>query len=81
MQDIKSENGFNAVKLCFLILRCISENQTVNTMIHDDKCRIQVQLYRLPMRHRKSAIEKSPIPQPLIYLLLGRCLVNILHNN
>ena len=35
MQDIKSESRLNLVKLCFIILTCISEDQYANALMSD----------------------------------------------
>ncbi|XP_049813161.1 armadillo-like helical domain-containing protein 3 [Schistocerca nitens] len=70
MQDTKSEASTNNVKLCFLILTCISEDQYANSLMHDANLIFKVQLHRLPMRHRKLAVDKISPAQPLASTLL-----------
>lgn len=41
------------MKLCFLILTCIAEDQYANSMMHDSNLTYKVLLHRAPMRHRK----------------------------
>ncbi|XP_015524466.1 armadillo-like helical domain-containing protein 3 [Neodiprion pinetum] len=57
------------VKLCFLILSCIAEDQYANSLIHDANLAFKAQLHRLPMRHRKLQ-EKVALIQPLAATLL-----------
>jgi hypothetical protein len=35
MQDVKSEASSNLVKLCFIILTCIAEDQYANALMSD----------------------------------------------
>lgn len=53
MQDNKNESSAANLKLCFLILTCISEDQYANSMMHDSNLTYKVLLHRAPMRHRK----------------------------
>lgn len=71
MQDTKTEAGFNTVKLCFLILSCIAEDQYANSIMHDVSLTFKVQLHRLPMRHRKPTADRPAVSQPLASTLLG----------
>ncbi|XP_065220858.1 armadillo-like helical domain-containing protein 3 [Planococcus citri] len=68
MQDTKSEESNNNVKLCFIILTCITEDQYANSLMHDLHLLYKVQLFRMPMRHRQVTQEKSS--QPLAATLL-----------
>lgn len=75
MQDNKNESSATNMKLCFLILTCISEDQYANSMMHDSNLTYKVLLHRAPMRHRKLPQVISPI-SPLklnivIYTLYG----------
>lgn len=71
MQDTKTEASFNTVKLCFLILSCIAEDQYANSIMHDVSLTFKVQLHRLPMRHRKPTADRTAVSQPLASTLLG----------
>lgn len=71
MQDTKTESGANTVKLCFLILSCITEDQYANSIMHDVSLTFKVHLHRLPMRHRKPNADRSTVSQPLASTLLG----------
>uniref|UniRef100_A0A1B6C119 Armadillo-like helical domain-containing protein n=1 Tax=Clastoptera arizonana TaxID=38151 RepID=A0A1B6C119_9HEMI len=72
MQDTKCDASVNNVKLCFIILTCISEDQYANSLMHDSNLLFKVQLYRLPMRHRKFISEKAsqPLANTLMDLLV-----------
>lgn len=70
MQDTKTDTGTNTVKLCFLILSCISEDQYANSLMHDISLTFKVHLHRMPMRHRKPTNDRSPLSQPLASTLL-----------
>lgn len=70
MQDTKTDAGMNTVKLCFLILSCIAEDQYANSLMHDISLTFKVHLHRVPMRHRKITADKAPLSQPLASTLL-----------
>ena len=73
MQDTRSEESSNNVKLCFLILTCITEDQYANSVMHDFQLVYKVQLFRMPMRHRQPVQERQS--QPVAASLLGRHLL------
>lgn len=70
MQVIRTEAIMNNVKLCFLILSCIAEDQYANSLMHDANLAFRVQLHRVPMHHRKIQDKAAPA-QPLAATLLG----------
>ena len=55
MQDTKSESSYNTVKLNFLLLLCVTEDQYANALMHDPNLVFRVSLHRAPMRHRNSS--------------------------
>ncbi|XP_076631828.1 armadillo-like helical domain-containing protein 3 [Colletes latitarsis] len=69
MQVIRTEAIMNNVKLCFLILSCIAEDQYANSLMHDANLAFRVQLHRVPMHHRKIQDKAAPA-QPLAATLL-----------
>lgn len=70
MQDNKNESSITNLKLCFLILTCISEDQYANSMMHDANLTFKVLLHRTQMRHRKLTNERISKSQPLAATLL-----------
>ncbi|KAI9579757.1 armadillo-like helical domain-containing protein 3 isoform X2 [Glossina fuscipes] len=70
MQDNKNESSVANLKLCFLILTCISEDQYANSMMHDSNLTFKVILHRAQMRHRKLNIDRVGRSQPLAATLL-----------
>ncbi|CAH2047104.1 unnamed protein product, partial [Iphiclides podalirius] len=69
MADRKTEASINKCSLCFITLTCIVEEQFANSIMHDQNLTFKVQLYRLPMRHRKIVPEEPP-SQPLASTLI-----------
>ncbi|XP_012288870.1 UPF0668 protein C10orf76 homolog [Orussus abietinus] len=69
MQALRTEAIMNNVKLCFLILSCIAEDQYANSLMHDANLAFRVQLHRVPMHHRKIHDKLAPT-QPLAATLL-----------
>lgn len=57
MQDTKTESSLNTVKLSFLILLCVTEDQYANALMHDPNLVFRVKLHRAPMRHRKANVQ------------------------
>lgn len=70
MQDHKNESSVVNLKLCLLILTCISEDQYANSMMHDNNLTFKVLLHRAHMRHRKLPVDRLSKPQPLAATLL-----------
>lgn len=70
MRDHKNESSAINLKLCLLILICISEDPYANAMMYDSNLTFKVLLHRANMRHRKLPIEMSK-PQPLAATLLN----------
>ncbi|XP_039282557.1 armadillo-like helical domain-containing protein 3 [Nilaparvata lugens] len=76
MQDTKCEASMNTVKLCFVILRCIAEDQYANSLMHDVNLTFRVALHHMPMRMRplpaKGTSDKpsQPLASTLIELLV-----------
>lgn len=58
MQDTKCESSQNTVKLCFVVLTCVAEDQYANSVMHDVNLVFKIHLHRLPMRHRHIAPER-----------------------
>lgn len=70
MQDNKNESSAANLKLCFLILTCISEDQYANSVMHDSTLTYKVLLRRAPMRHRKLPQDRLTKSQPVAVILL-----------
>lgn len=68
MQNAKYEEGKN-MKLCFIILTCITEDQYANSLMHDFHLVFKVQLFKMPRRHHIISQDKS---QTLAATLLGK---------
>ncbi|XP_074604539.1 armadillo-like helical domain-containing protein 3 [Brevipalpus obovatus] len=70
MLQTKSEENFDTIRLAFIILTCITEDQCANAIMHDLNVVFRVQLHRMPMRHRKVNDESFKGPRPLAYSIL-----------
>ncbi|XP_061535083.1 armadillo-like helical domain-containing protein 3 isoform X2 [Phycodurus eques] len=70
MQDTKDEHRLNSARLCLIILTCIAEDQYADAFLHDDNMNFRVSLHRMPMRHRKKAVEKNIPCLPLVCAVL-----------
>ncbi|XP_052565016.1 armadillo-like helical domain-containing protein 3 isoform X4 [Culex pipiens pallens] len=68
MADHKNDNSLTNLKLCFIVLTCISEDQYANSMMHN--LTFQVFLNKAHMRHRKVTSDRFSKPQPLAATLL-----------
>ncbi|KAF3844016.1 hypothetical protein F7725_016064 [Dissostichus mawsoni] len=66
MQDTKDEHRLNSARLCLIILTCIAEDQYADAFLHDDNMNFRVNLHRMPMRHRKKAVDKNIPSRPLV---------------
>ena len=62
MQDTKSDSSVNSVKLSFLILLCVTEDQYANALMHDSNLVFAVKLHKAPMRHRKISTSDPSAP-------------------
>ncbi|CAB0038225.1 unnamed protein product [Trichogramma brassicae] len=69
IQGTNTETIMHNVKMCFLILSCISEDQYANSLMHDANLACRVPLHRVQMHHRK-ANNIATISQPLAATLL-----------
>ncbi|XP_011496026.1 PREDICTED: UPF0668 protein C10orf76 homolog [Ceratosolen solmsi marchali] len=72
IQDTQTETISYNVKLCFLILNCISEDQYANSLMHDDNLAFRVQLYKMPMQRKfnNSIASSQPLAATLLDLIV-----------
>lgn len=73
IQAAHTETIVDNVKLCFLILSCISEDQYANSLMHDANLSFKVQLHKLPMHHRKyntAIVSSQPLAATLLDLIV-----------
>ena len=68
IQGTNTETIMHNVKLCFLILSCIAEDQYANSLMHDANLACRVPLHKVQMHHRK--LNNVATSQPLAATLL-----------
>ncbi|KAJ8670612.1 hypothetical protein QAD02_001871 [Eretmocerus hayati] len=73
IQATRTETIIHNVKLCFLILSCIAEDQYANSLMHDANLSFRVQLHKMPMHHRKqntTVASSQPLAATLLDLIV-----------
>ncbi|XP_075676447.1 armadillo-like helical domain-containing protein 3 isoform X1 [Dermatophagoides pteronyssinus] len=71
MLGIKDGANTKTARLCFIILTCITEDASANSIIHDNNMSFIVNLRRMPMRHRKVSMERNKnVLRPICHTIM-----------
>ncbi|XP_075591311.1 armadillo-like helical domain-containing protein 3 [Dermatophagoides farinae] len=81
MLGMKDGANTQTVRLCFIILTCITEDTSANSIIHDNNMSFIVNLRRMPMRHRKASMEKNRnVLRPICHTILD-LMIEFIHTH